>query len=86
MPHRKVIPPIPQAPQKNIEEKITSIFLTIGIPAHIKGYHFLREAIKMVVEDSDVINRITKELYPSIARKFNTTPARWSVLSATPLM
>jgi two-component system response regulator (stage 0 sporulation protein A) len=76
MPHRKVIPPIPQAPQKNIEEKITSIFLTIGIPAHIKGYHFLREAIKMVVEDSDVINRITKELYPSIARKFNTTPSK----------
>ncbi|NLA83512.1 MAG: sporulation transcription factor Spo0A, partial [Clostridiales bacterium] len=47
-----------------------------GIPAHIKGYHFLREAIKMVVEDNDVINRITKELYPGIAKKFNTTPSK----------
>ena len=74
--NRKVIPPVPQAPQRNIEEKITNIFLAIGIPAHIKGYHFLREAIKMVVEDNDVINRITKELYPGIAKKFNTTPSK----------
>jgi two-component system response regulator (stage 0 sporulation protein A) len=71
-----VTAPAAQNPQKNIEEKITSIFLTIGIPAHIKGYHFLREAIKMVVEDNDVINRITKELYPGIAKKFNTTPSK----------
>ncbi|MGI6188779.1 MAG: sporulation transcription factor Spo0A [Clostridiales bacterium] len=61
---------------ENIEERISSIFLTIGIPAHIKGYHFLREAIKMVVEDKEVINRITKELYPGIASKFNTTPSK----------
>lgn len=61
---------------KNLEEKITNIFLTIGIPAHIKGYHFLREAIKMVVEDNDIINRITKELYPGIAKKYNTTPSK----------
>ncbi len=60
----------------NIEEKISKVFLAIGIPAHIKGYHFLREAIKMVVEDSDIINRITKELYPGIADKFNTTPSK----------
>lgn len=60
----------------NIEEKITNIFLTIGIPAHIKGYHYLREAIKMVVEDNDIINRITKELYPGVAKKFNTTPSK----------
>lgn len=73
---RKAISPVPQAPQKNLEEKITNIFLTIGIPAHIKGYHFLREAIKMVVEDNDIINRITKELYPGIAKKFNTTPSK----------
>ena len=73
---RKVFPSAPQSPRKNIEEKITDIFLTIGIPAHIKGYHFLREAIRMVVEDNDVINRITKELYPGIARKFNTTPSK----------
>lgn len=61
---------------ENLEEKISNIFLTIGIPAHIKGYHFLREAIKMVVENSDLINRITKELYPGIAKKFNTTPSK----------
>jgi len=62
--------------QKSIDEKITSVFLTIGIPAHIKGYHFLREAIKMVVNDSDLINRITKELYPGIGKRFNTTPSK----------
>ena len=61
---------------KNLEEKITDIFLLIGIPAHIKGYHFLREAIKMVVKDGDVINRITKELYPGIAKEFKTTPSK----------
>lgn len=61
---------------ENLEERISSIFLTIGIPAHIKGYHFLREAIKMVVENSELINHITKELYPGIAKKFNTTPSK----------
>lgn len=73
---RRVIAPVQQPVQRNLEEKITNIFLTIGIPAHIKGYHFLREAIKMVVEDNDIINRITKELYPGIAKKFNTTPSK----------
>lgn len=62
--------------RENLEERISSIFLTIGIPAHIKGYHFLREAIKMVVENSELINCITKELYPGIAKKFNTTPSK----------
>ncbi|HHY81783.1 MAG TPA: sporulation transcription factor Spo0A [Clostridiales bacterium] len=72
----KPVSPMATNTQKNLEEKITNIFLTIGIPAHIKGYHFLREAIKMVVEDNDIINRITKELYPGIAKKFNTTPSK----------
>lgn len=75
-PNRVVKQPVQLSPQKNLEEKITNIFLTIGIPAHIKGYHFLREAIKMVVENNDVINRITKELYPGIAKKYNTTPSK----------
>lgn len=61
---------------KNLEEKITDIFLLIGIPAHIKGYHFLREAIKMAVRNSDIMNRITKELYPGIAKEFKTTPSK----------
>ncbi|HHW70928.1 MAG TPA: sporulation transcription factor Spo0A, partial [Clostridiales bacterium] len=72
----KIIVTPPKDKGKNIDEKITNIFLTIGIPAHIKGYHFLREAIKMVVEDSSIINKITKELYPGIADKFDTTPSK----------
>ncbi len=59
-----------------IDEKVTNIFLSIGIPAHIKGYAYLREAVRMVVEDHDVINRITKELYPGIARRFSTTSSK----------
>ena len=71
------LPPAAKAQSgKSVEEKITNIFLIIGIPAHIKGYHYLREAIRLVVEDNDIINRITKELYPGIAKKFNTTPSK----------
>jgi two-component system response regulator (stage 0 sporulation protein A) len=73
---QKSAAPLARNTERNLEERITNIFLTIGIPAHIKGYHFLREAIKMVVQDNDIINRITKELYPSIAKKFNTTPSK----------
>lgn len=61
---------------KTLEEKITDIFLLIGIPAHIKGYHFLRQAIMMVVKDGNVINRITKELYPGIAKEFETSSSK----------
>ena len=61
---------------KVIEEQITTVFLTIGIPAHIKGYQYLREAIIMVINDIDVINQITKQLYPDIAVKYHTTPSR----------
>ena len=58
------------------DEKLSSIFLTIGIPAHIKGYQYLREGIKMVVEEPDRIGSITKVLYPGIAEHFNTTPSK----------
>ncbi len=61
---------------QTLDEKLSSLFLTIGIPAHIKGYQFLREAVKMVVENPDVINRITKELYPGIGKRFNTTASK----------
>lgn len=61
---------------KSLDEKITSIFLTIGIPAHIKGYQFLREAIKIVIRTPEMINSITKELYPAIAAHFETTPSK----------
>ncbi len=61
---------------KNLEEKITNIFITVGIPAHIKGYQFLREAIKMAIDNPDIINSITKKLYPSIAEKFETSSSK----------
>ena len=60
----------------SMDEKLASLFLTIGIPAHIKGYQYLRDAVKIVVNDPDVINRITKELYPGIARHFGTTASK----------
>lgn len=62
--------------QKNLEVEVTSIMHEIGVPAHIKGYQYLRDAIMMVVKDLDVINSITKQLYPTIAREYNTTPSR----------
>lgn len=61
---------------RNLEVEVTSIMHEIGVPAHIKGYQYLRDAIIMVVKDLDVINSITKQLYPSIAREYNTTPSR----------
>lgn len=62
--------------QDNLEALVTNIIHEVGVPAHIKGYQYLREAIIMVVNDIDVINQITKSLYPKIATKFNTTPSR----------
>ncbi len=59
-----------------IDEKISEIFISIGIPPHIKGYGYLREGIKMTIEHPNVINSVTKELYPSIAKKFDTTPSK----------
>ncbi len=68
----------PAAQKKAVtrDEKITGVFLTIGIPAHIKGYHYLREAVKTVMDDGDIINRITKELYPTVAKRFSATPSK----------
>jgi len=61
---------------KSLEAEITNIIHEIGVPAHIKGYLYLREAISMVVENIEMLSAVTKELYPSIAKKFNTTPSR----------
>ena len=61
---------------KNLDEKISNIFMSVGIPAHIKGYHFLREAIKLAILKPDIINSITKGLYPSIAKSYNTTASK----------
>ena len=62
--------------EDNLEALVTNVIHEVGVPAHIKGYQYLREAIIMVVNDIDVINQITKCLYPQIARKFHTTPSR----------
>ena len=60
----------------DLEAEITNIIHEIGVPAHIKGYMYLREAITMVVNDMELLSAITKELYPSIAKKYNTTASR----------
>ena len=60
----------------DIETLVTGVIHEIGVPAHIKGYQYLREAIIIAVEDMDVINAITKVLYPQVAKTFQTTPSR----------
>lgn len=74
----------PKIPQRNVQtrrnnsldERITNLFISVGIPAHIKGYQFLREAIKMTIETPDIINSITKRLYPGIAMRYNTSASK----------
>ena len=61
---------------ESLEERIANLFLTVGIPAHIKGYQYLREAVRMVIDNPELIGRITKELYPGIARRFGTTASK----------
>ena len=65
-----------RAKANSLEGDITDIIHEIGVPAHIKGYVYLREAITMVVNDMELLSAVTKELYPSIAKKFNTTSSR----------
>ena len=60
----------------SLDEKISDIFISIGIPPHIKGYSYLREGIKKTVDEPNVINHVTKVLYPSIAKNFDTTPSK----------
>lgn len=61
---------------KQLDEKISNIFISIGIPAHIKGYQFLREAVKLAVEKPEIIGSITKQLYPTIAERFETSSSK----------
>ena len=65
-----------RADKTSIESLVTGIIHEIGVPAHIKGYQYLREAIIIAVNDMDVINAITKVLYPQVAKTFQTTPSR----------
>lgn len=61
---------------KDVETNITMYIQQLGVPAHIKGYQYIRDAITMVIEDMDSINSITKVLYPTVAKHYNTTPSR----------
>ena len=60
----------------SLDERISKIFINVGIPPHIKGYCFLREGVKMAVSDPPIINNITKKLYPMIGEKYGTTPSK----------
>jgi Sporulation initiation factor Spo0A C terminal. len=61
---------------KSLDERLANIFISSGIPPHIKGYQFLREAVKQSVKSPAMINNITKQLYPAVAEKFNTSPSK----------
>lgn len=66
----------PETDEHNLEADVTEIIHEIGVPAHIKGYQYLRDAIIMSVNDMEMLNSITKILYPTIAKKYQTTPSR----------
>ena len=67
---------VKNGPEKDLETNITMYIQQLGVPAHIKGYQYIRDAITMVIEDMETINSITKLLYPSVAKHYNTTPSR----------
>ncbi len=71
-----VTPYVSAVKEKNLDVLVTNIIHEMGVPAHIKGYHYLREAILMVIEEIKLLGAVTKELYPMIATKFQTTPSR----------
>lgn len=66
---------LPKTP-RDLETSITMYIQQLGVPAHIKGYQYIRDAIMMVIEDMDAINSITKFLYPTVAKHYNTTSSR----------
>lgn len=66
----------PTRDENDLEAQVTKIIHQIGVPAHIKGYQYLRTAILMVAENTDIINSVTKTLYPSVARQYGTTSSR----------
>ncbi len=71
---RRALRPLP--PELDMEIRVTNVIHEIGVPAHIKGYQYLRDSIIMAVNDMDVINAITKILYPTIAKRYGTTASR----------
>lgn len=73
---KETVQHVKEEPVRDLEQDVTDMIHEIGVPAHIKGYQYLREAIMMSVEDPGMISSITKILYPTIAKKFQTTPSR----------
>lgn len=69
-------PQTPTASEPSLEIQVTEILHQIGVPAHIKGYHYLRDSIIMAIETPDIINAVTKQLYPSVAKQYDTTASR----------
>ena len=67
---------VPYIREGDLENRVTNLLHEIGIPAHIKGYHYLRDSIIMAVQDMDVLNAITKVLYPTVAKRYQTTSSR----------
>ena len=74
LPHREALPVIRS--RSDLEMMISEIMHQVGVPAHIKGYQYLREAIILSIEDTEMISSVTKVLYPTVAKTFKTTPSR----------
>lgn len=72
----RVTPYVTAVKTRNLDVAVTNIIHEMGVPAHVKGYHYLRDAILMVVNDINLLGAVTKELYPAIAQKYHTTPSR----------
>ena len=72
----EVLDAFPPIATHRVDQQISTILLEIGIPAHIKGYKFLREGIKLAMNETTIVNSITKQLYPAIAAKYATTPSK----------
>ena len=68
--------PVEEDAVQALEREVTAVIHEVGVPAHIKGYQYVREAIVIAVQDMDVINAVTKVLYPEVARRYATTPSR----------
>ena len=75
-PYALALSQMPVRQEQSLETVVTEVIHEIGVPAHIKGYKYLREAIILTVCDMEIINAVTKVLYPEVAKKFNTTPSR----------
>lgn len=76
IPKNPVRTQVPAAEEPSLEIQVTEVLHQIGVPAHIKGYHYLRDSIIMAIETPDIINAVTKQLYPNVAKRYETTASR----------